>query len=402
MSPQRSDLLGSLPPISVAGRVARVRAALPAEVEAMVVSDRTNIRWLTGFTGSNAILVITPDACTLLTDSRYATQAPDQVAEAGVAVAIGADPVVLGAPSLAAHRRVALEADHLTWAAHRRWSDRFSLCALSHASAKYVTVAGVVVVADVVAVVVVVAVLVVVAELVAVEGMIVGLRSVKDAAELARIEAAAALTDESLADASSLLVAGTTERHVSLALDDGIRRRGGSGPAYETIVASGPNAALPHARPTDRTFEPGDLVVVDVGALVEGYRSDMTRTFVIGDPDDRASELIDLVTQAQAAGVAVAGPGVATGTVDAACRDFLTEAGHGDAFTHGTGHGVGLDIHELPSIRRANAAILQPGQVITVEPGVYYPGYGGVRVEDSVVITETGCRPITPSPKLAF
>jgi len=356
-----------LPPISVAGRVARVRAALPAEVEAMVVSDRTNIRWLTGFTGSNAILVITPDACTLLTDSRYATQAPDQVAEAGVAVAIGADPVVLGAPSLAAHRRVALEADHLTWAAHRRWSE-----ALPEA------------------------------ELVAVEGMIVGLRSVKDAAELARIEAAAALTDESLADASSLLVAGTTERHVSLALDDGIRRRGGSGPAYETIVASGPNAALPHARPTDRTFEPGDLVVVDVGALVEGYRSDMTRTFVIGDPDDRASELIDLVTQAQAAGVAVAGPGVATGTVDAACRDFLTEAGHGDAFTHGTGHGVGLDIHELPSIRRANAAILQPGQVITVEPGVYYPGFGGVRVEDSVVITESGCRPLTHSPKPTF
>jgi len=369
MSTTRSPLLDALPPISVAGRADRVRAALPDGVEALVVSNLTNVRWLTGFTGSNGTLIVTPDALTLVTDSRYATQGPAQVAEAGsgATVEIGPDLIALGAAALAGHGVIGLEADHSTWAAQRRWA-----AALPGA------------------------------ELAPTEGLIVELRSVKDDAELARMEAAAALTDESLADAEALIVAGSTERQVSLALDDGIRRRGGTGPGYETIVASGPNAALPHARPTDRVFQPGDLVVIDVGGLVEGYRSDMTRTFVIGDPDDRAVALLDLVTRAQAAGVAMARPGVAAADVDAACRDFISHEGHGEAFSHGTGHGVGLDIHELPSIRRANAAILQPGQVITVEPGVYYPGYGGVRVEDSVVITETGCRPITHSPKLAF
>lgn len=369
MSIPRSPLLDALPPISVAGRADRVRAALPDGVDALVVSNLTNVRWLTGFTGSNGILIITPDALTLVTDSRYAAQGPEQVARAGsgATVEIGPDLIPLGAAVLGDHRTVGLEADHATWAAQRRWAATLP---------------------D--------------ADLAPVEALVIELRSVKDDAELARMEAAAALTDEALADAQALLVAGSTERQVSLALDDGIRRRGGSGPAYETIVASGPNAALPHARPSDRIFEPGDLVVIDVGGLVEGYRSDMTRTFVIGDPDDRAVELVDLVTRAQAAGVAMARPGVTAADVDGACRDLITHEGHGEAFSHGTGHGVGLDIHELPSIRRTNTAILQPGQVITVEPGVYYPGYGGVRVEDSVVITQTGCRPLTHSPKLAL
>ena len=367
MSSSVSPLLADLPALSVVGRLDRLRTALPDSIETMVVSNPTNIRWLTGFTGSNGMLVVGADLAVLVTDARYATQAPEQVEAAGVSVRVGPDLFVLAAELLASSPAVGLEADHVSWSSLRRWQE-----ALSDT------------------------------DFVPVEGVVVGLRSVKDAGELARIEAAAALTDASLAAAMPLLRAGTTERELALALDDGIRHRGGSGPAYETIVASGPNAALPHARPSSRPFESGDLVVIDVGALVEGYRSDMTRTFVIGTPDAFAVELLDVVTRAQAAGVAAARPGIAAGALDAVCRDALREAGHGDAFGHGTGHGVGLDIHELPSIRRANAAILQPGQVITIEPGVYYPGAGGARVEDSVVITDTGCRPLTRSPKFTL
>jgi Xaa-Pro aminopeptidase len=182
-------------------------------------------------------------------------------------------------------------------------------------------------------------------------------------------------------------------------LDDAMRARGASGPAYETIVASGPNAALPHARPTDRAFSDGDLVIIDAGAVVDGYRSDMTRTFVVGEPSAQAREMLDVVTRSQAAGVAGVGGGVEAGVIDALCREVIDAARMGDAFIHGTGHGVGLDIHELPRVRKGSTAILRPGHVLTVEPGVYYPGVGGVRVEDTVVVTEDGCRALTRFPK---
>jgi Xaa-Pro aminopeptidase len=143
----------------------------------------------------------------------------------------------------------------------------------------------------------------------------------------------------------------------------------------------------------------GDLVVVDAGALVDGYRSDMTRTYVVGEPDDRARQILDVVTGAQAAGVAAVEPGVTAGAIDDVCRGLITDAGFGGEFGHGTGHGVGLDIHELPSVRRDNAAILQPGHVITVEPGIYLSGFGGVRVEDLLVVTDHGCDVLTTSPK---
>jgi Xaa-Pro aminopeptidase len=301
-----------------------------------------------------------------VTDSRYAEQAPAQLDAAG---ADGVDVRVASALSLAGAEvigtvgPVGLEADAITWADQRRWAAAVE------------------------------------AEPVPTEGLIRELRSVKDHAELARMRRAAAIVDEALAEVRPRLVSGVTERELALALDDGMRARGAVGPAYETIVASGPNGALPHARPGDRALEPGDLVVIDAGALVDGYRSDMTRTFTVGEAPARAAEIVGIATAAQAAGVAAVAGGVAVGDVDRACRDLITEAGYGDAFGHGTGHGVGLDIHELPAVRAGNTAILQPGQVITVEPGIYLPGFGGVRVEDLVVVTDTGCRPLTQFPK---
>ncbi|MEM9466274.1 MAG: Xaa-Pro peptidase family protein [Actinomycetota bacterium] len=369
-----AEVLASLPPLRVEGRADRLRAAMAEhELDAFVVSGLSSVRWLTGFTGSNGCVVVTPDAFTLVTDGRYETQAPDQLAAVGCDAAIVLDRwLVTGAvAALGGARQVALEADVVTWAVHQRWVDETS--------------------ADVV--------------LVPTTRVVTELRSVKDDAELARIATAATIVDGVLSGVKELLVPGVTEREIGHALDDGIRASGASGPGYETIVGSGPNAALPHARPTDRVMETGDLVVIDVGGLVDGYRSDMTRTFVVGGPeaaDETAIEIHRLVTEAQAAGVATVRPGIEAREVDEACRSIIRDAGHGDHFGHGTGHGVGLDIHELPSVHATDTAILQPGHVLTVEPGVYLPGIGGVRVEDLVVVTETGCRPLTTSPKIAL
>jgi len=355
----------SLPPLEVTGRLDRLRTVVADHADAIVVSDLTSIRWCTGFTGSNAILVVANDDSTLITDGRYRTQAPDELAAArsNTLVEIAVQPIEAAVDALAAVDRLALEADVVSWADQRSWTT------------------------------------VVDADLVPTEGLIRELRAVKDDAELARIERAAAIVDEALAGLTGLLMVGTTEREMAHALDREMRAAGATGPAYDTIVAGGPNAALPHVRPTDRPFEDGDLVVIDVGSVVEGYRSDMTRTFIIGASGDETHRIREVVTEAQAAGVAAVRPGVVAQEIDAVCRTIIADAGYGEAFSHGTGHGVGLDIHELPAIHARSTAILQPGHVLTVEPGIYVPAVGGCRVEDLLVVTETGARSLTNSPK---
>ena len=361
-----------LPPLSAQGRSERVQAAAEAKgADALVVTDLTNIRWCTGFTGSAGVLVISKDRSVLITDSRYRDQAPAQLDAAGSGTEVCIDSawvatvatILNDVKGVNGAGKVALEADRIVWADQRRLADALA------------------------------------AELIGTVGLIAELRSVKDEAELVRMETAAEIVDAVLRDCQNRFVLGISERELAQMLEDGMRAAGAEGPAYDTIVASGPNAALPHARASSRRLANGDLVVVDAGALVEGYRSDMTRTFVVGSPDDRAVEIHDIVTRAQAEGVATVRAGVEAGEIDRVCRDFIAREGYGDAFSHGTGHGVGLDIHELPAVRRGNTAILSPGQVITVEPGIYLFGYGGVRVEDMVVVTNDGCRPLTKYPK---
>lgn len=363
-----AGVLQSLPPLRTGGRLGRLwdRVA-DSDVDAAVIVEAANVRWLTGFTGSNGVVVVLgADEALLVTDARYAEQAPAQIGEAGcsgeIEVVVARDPAKAAAPRLGGSARVGIE-DRVAWRDQIRWS-------------KTVTAAAV-----------------------PLEGMVESLRAVKDRAELARIEAAANIADGALASVAPMLRPGTTESHLQQALDAAVRSAGASGPAYDTIVASGPNAALPHATPTDRRLESGDLVIIDVGALVDGYRSDMTRTFVLGDPSDRAAAMLDAVERSQAAGAAAVAPGVEAGEIDNACRSVIDDAGMGDAFVHGTGHGVGLDIHELPHLASGSVATLEPGNVVTVEPGVYFPGFGGVRVEDLLVVTDSGCRPLTLHPK---
>jgi Xaa-Pro aminopeptidase len=361
-----------LPAMDVVGRLGRVRARIDLEsVDALVVTNPANIRYLTGFTGSAGTLFIGTAATVLITDGRYETQSAEQLGAARVDVGVEIAPTVgqskVGASLLAAaDKRIGLEAAHVTWAAQAMFAhDWFP---------------G--------------------AELVATTGLIEGLRRLKDAGEIARLAEAAVIADRALAGVRGRLdERRITEIDFARDLDFEMGRLGADGPSFETIVASGPNSAKPHHRPTSRWIGAGEPVVLDFGARFDGYCSDMTRTVWVGALAAEMRDVVRVVTQSQAAGVAAVAAGVAGSAVDWACRSVIIDAGWGDRFVHGTGHGVGLDIHEAPAVASTSVDTLQAGHVVTVEPGVYLPGLGGVRIEDTVVVTGAGCYPLTTTPK---
>jgi Xaa-Pro aminopeptidase len=364
-----AERFASLPPLLVGNRVDSLRSLMEdSALDALVVSAPSNRRYLTGFTGSAGVVVVTLEDMLFVTDGRYTEQAADelQAAQAPGKVEITSTnqkDIVSG--FLASSKRIGLEADHVTWATQRRYAEEWFPST----------------------------------DLVATSGLIEQLRRTKDEAELSRMELAAAIADTALADRRSSLLEGLSEAEFALQLDATMRRLGASGTSFETIVASGPNGAKPHARPTDRRMREGDLVVLDFGCIVDGYCSDMTRTVALGDVDATCQRMLEVVTAANAAGVAAVRAGRETSAVDEAARSVIADAGWLDAFTHGTGHGVGLDIHEAPRVAGTSTDTLLPGDVVTVEPGVYLPAYGGVRMEDSVVVTPEGCRPLTHTTK---
>jgi len=367
-----------LEPLSAAGRLDRLRARLGGAgvdggpVDALLVTTPANIRWLTGFTGSAGVLAVTAERALLTSDGRYRTQSTEQLAGAGVgdqvSVSIGGvtDQRAALVELLGSAATVGLEADQVSWSGQRSWDELLAA-----------------------------------ASLVPTRGLVEALRVVKDDGEVRRMERAAAIADRALEEVLPRLALGsTTEAAFAAALDHAMRQRGAEESAFETIVASGPNSAKPHARPGPRTIGAGDPVVVDFGAVYDGYRSDMTRTFVVGgEPAGELARVFSVVAASQRQGVEAVRPGVEAGSVDRTCRAVIEEAGWLDRFEHGTGHGVGLDIHEAPSVGPGSTAILAPGAVVTVEPGVYLPGTGGVRIEDTLVVTDGGSRPLTLFPK---
>jgi len=361
----------ALEAMDVSGRLSRLQARLSElGCSGLLVTKLVNIEYLTGFTGSAGLLLVASDEALLLTDGRYRDQSATEVAKARSPVRIEIARAVAQLDVLDAAARglgkLGLEADAVTWGAMRRLSAKLSGNP----------------------------------ELVPVRHAVEALRAVKDPGELARIERAADLADVALAQVKELLATSPTERELALALEVEMRGRGADGISFETIVASGPNSALPHGRPTERRIEPGDLVVVDFGAEVGGYRSDMTRTLCVGEPaTEELRNVLEAVLGAQRAGVRALRAGVSGGEVDAVCRSFLEQAGLADAFTHGTGHGVGLEIHEAPSLGAGSADILEEGSVVTVEPGAYLMSRGGARIEDTLVVTAAGARPLTKSTK---
>jgi Xaa-Pro aminopeptidase len=366
-----------LPGLSVGGRDVLVREELArrhtagsdsATPDTLVVYDLNNVRWLTGFTGSAGTLVVTPHEMVLVTDGRYGEQARHQLAESGAAarVVVGTTAAALReglAQAIAIGRAVGVDPGEVT---HAQFE---ALCSQAKTS------------------------------LVACGGVVQQLRRRKSPAEIARIKRAAACTDAALAECIEMMSSRPTERDVRDELEYRMRRHGADGPSYDTIVATGPNGARPHHRPTSAVIEEGHLVVIDVGALVDGYHSDMTRTYLIGEVDPLLRRMHDVVRESQLAGLAAVRAGVSAGDVDKTCRDVIVDAGFGSEFIHSTGHGVGLQIHEQPWVRAAMPEPLQAGEVVTVEPGVYREGLGGVRIEDLVVVTATGCDILTESPK---
>lgn len=362
----------TLRPMDVAGRLDRLRGELATRgIPGLLVTRLPNIRYLTGFTGSAALLFVGPEGATFVTDGRYGEQSADQLTANGVTadITIGATAAAQGAALANAARAqglgaLGLEAHGVTWAQQRTMTNWFD---------------GL--------------------ELLACDPVVEDLRMVKEPGEIDRVHAACAIADDALGSLLPMLHERPTERAFAQALERAMVDRGASGNSFEPIVASGPNGAKPHARPSEREIEPGELVVIDFGCIVEGYCSDMTRTVSVGAPSPDAQRIFDVVFAAQAAGRDAVAAGVECAEVDRACRDIIEDAGWGEAFVHSTGHGVGLEIHEDPRVATTSTASLRPGFVVTVEPGVYLSGIGGVRIEDTVVVTDSGSEPLTAFPK---
>jgi Xaa-Pro aminopeptidase len=355
-----------------AARRGRLREVLAgAGLDALVISHLPNVRYLTGYVGSNAIAVIGRAGERVVTDSRYAVSAREQVDDE-LEVTIGpgdlTGDLAEAVAAIAPGGRVGLEAAHVSMARGAQITAR-----IGDADAAVVVTAEV--------------------------GHVEGLRLIKDDQEIAAIARAADMADAALADVLAAGLVGRSEREVAFALQTRLFEAGAEGPSFEIIVAGGANGAKPHAVPGPRVIGAGELVVIDLGAIADGYCSDMTRTVPTGPLPAALARAYEVCAEAQAAALAAVRPGIGCAALDAVARDLITAAGLGEAFGHGLGHGVGLEIHEAPRLSREGTETLRPGMVVTIEPGIYLQGLGGVRIEDLVVVTDDGARVLSHSPK---
>jgi len=339
--------------VATGARVDRLAALLEErELDCLLVTNLVNVRYLAGFTGTNGACIIGRDDRLFVTDFRYVEQSAEEVHGFDVVTA-GAD--MLGDVAGRLRGRVGFDDDDMSVAAHR------SLAGKLPAEA----------------------------ELVGAGGLVERLRVVKDAAEVAAMRAAAELSTQACEHVRERGLAGRTEREVAIELIRLMEDRGAEGPSFPPIVAGGAHGALPHAQPRDVEIPRNTLVVIDMGATVDGYCSDSTRTFATGSVSDEALEVYELVRQAQLAGLAAARPVAECRAVDAASREPISAAGHAERYGHGLGHGVGLEIHEAPRLGRTAKGELELGTAVTIEPGVYLPGEFGVRIEDLVIVGES-------------
>ena len=357
--------------MSVPDRLAHLRSRIAdLELDAFLVSDPLNRLYLSGFTGSSGFLLVTQTDAVLVTDFRYVEQAAREASSYRIHRTRSGQPWLPEVAACLGVIRLGFEADHMSVTAHTTYTS-----SLEESDD----------VDDV--------------HLEPTSGVIESIRGVKDAGELALVARAVRLADEAMASASSVLEAGITEAQIAWHIEQELRRLGAEGPAFDIIVAAGPNGALPHHRADDTVVEHGDAVVIDMGALYGHYRSDLTRTFPVGKPDDKFASIYGIVLQAQQTAIDGARSGMTGEEVDALARDVISEAGFGEEFGHGLGHGVGLAVHEHPMVVPRSGDVIENGMVFTVEPGIYISGWGGVRIEDMVVMENGRVRVLTASPK---
>ena len=356
---------------STAQRVQNVRDWLStSEVDALLVSSDYNRRYLSGFTGSSGWLIIGPAVALLITDSRYTEQAAKQAREFTVVPQAGQlASLLLDLCKQHSIGRLAFESDHVSVAAH----DSYRQVLLSEV------------------------------ELIGSQGVVEDLRIAKDSDEVAALKRAIAIADDALDELLAWLRPGVSERDVAWRLETLMREAGAEALSFPSIVAAGPNGAMPHHRPGNDTIPRDTFVVMDFGCIADGYCSDMTRTVVLGTPSSEMQAVYRLVSRAQETASAHVRAGMSGVEADGLAREIIVAAGHGDHFGHGLGHGVGLEIHEAPRLSPlAGESPLPAGAVFSIEPGVYLPGVGGVRIEDLVLLRESGAEVLTNSPKLSF
>ena len=365
---------------TLAQRHARIREALETlGLDALIVTPFTNIRYLSNHVGTAGVLVLTREALHLLVDFRYqeSVRALQESAAACPGLRVwdvpsSYDEALVACLAEIGAAIVGFEAAHVSVARHEWWRETIAARRLDIA-------------------------------LRSTERIVEQARMIKDASEIATLRDAAARLDQVMPAVLAAVHAGETERNIAGVIEAAMREAGYERMAFDTIVASGPHSAMPHYRAGTRALASGDLLVLDFGGVLDGYCCDLTRTVSIGAPSHEARRVYDAVRDAQAAAIAAVKPGIEASAVDAAARNVLFERGLGEAFGHGTGHGLGLEVHEEPRIGKPRADMpsvtLAPGMVFTIEPGAYLPGFGGVRIEDDVLVTATGCDVLTRLPR---
>lgn len=346
-------------------RVERLVKALNSQnLDGLLITNNYNLRYMTGFTGTSGVAVVSQKEAVFITDFRYTEQASKQITgyrivehKGTIIEEIAAVVKELGIKSLG------FEKDVVSYSMYETYS-------------KVIPV-----------------------DLVGVTDLIEKIRLVKTEDELKTIKAACQIADETFEHIIQFIKPGKTELEVSNELEFYMRKLGATSSSFDTIVASGVRSALPHGVATDKIIEKGDFVTLDYGALYNGYISDMTRTVAVGEPSEQLKEIYQIVLEAELLGLEKFKPGMTGKEADAICRDYIKEHGYGDAFGHSTGHGIGLEVHEGPGLSFRSNITLEPGMVVTCEPGIYLPGVGGVRIEDDTLITETGNEKLTHAPK---
>jgi len=351
----------------MSSRLAKLREALVANsLDAIVITQPENRRYISGFTGSSALLLVSTEHALLATDFRYyeqvGKQSPDFRLIKVESNEIG--PILNNMVQEIQATRVGFECQHVTVDTHKQWAD---------AAEGF--------------------------ELVPSKEIVETIRATKDTNELATIRRAVALSDGAIHHIGDVIRPGMTEKEIAWEMESYMRTHGADQIAFPIIAAAGPNGAMPHAVPSDRAILAGEPIVMDLGARVDGYNSDLTRTICIGEPDDKYREVYDIVLKAQLAAEKAIRPRMQGKEADAVARKVISEAGYGEYFGHGLGHGVGLAVHEKPNAGKTSEDVLRPGSVVTVEPGIYIPGWGGIRIEDMVVVTDNGVEVLSQATK---
>jgi Xaa-Pro aminopeptidase len=337
-----------------------------AGAEAMLVTNFTNVTYLTGFTGDDSYLLLSKSDAIVISDPRYTTQLEEECPGLNLHIRQPGVPILAGVAEVVAATRIAnlaIEGDSMTVSLHQQLAEKVK------------------------------------AQVVTTSGLVEQLREIKDKEEIDAICFAARCAERAFAVLRATLRGGQTEKEVADDLEYQLRRFGAKGSSFPPIIAAGPRAALPHARPTDQTIAAADFVLVDWGATARLYKSDLTRVLVTGRISPKLERVYRVVLEAQQQAISAIRPGVTGREVDQVARDIIGRAGFGKHFGHGLGHGLGLDIHESPRLNSANEQPLKPGMVVTVEPGIYLPGWGGVRIEDDILVTKTGHEVLTNVPK---